>query len=61
MIHQGKDQRNITALVGQPLESAEVWDWLIKSAGIKVRLRPDIAHPSALRPQPSEAPREERL
>ena len=41
MIHQGKDQRNIPALVGQPLEGAEVWDWLIKSARIKVRLRPE--------------------
>lgn len=39
VIHQGKDQRNIPTLVGQLLESAEVWDWLIKSAGIKVRLR----------------------
>ena len=41
VIHQGKDQRNIPALVGQPLEGAEVWDWLIKSARIKVRLRPE--------------------
>lgn len=40
MVHQSKYQRNIPALVGQPLEGAEVWDWFIKSAGIKVRLRP---------------------
>lgn len=45
MIHQGKDQRNIPALVGQPLEGAEVWDWLIKSARIKVRLRPEQSPP----------------
>lgn len=36
MIHQGKDQRNIPTLVGQPLEGTEVWNWLIKSAGIKL-------------------------
>lgn len=46
MIHQGKYQRNIPALVGQPLESAEVWDWLIKSAGIEVRLRPGYSLPT---------------
>lgn len=39
MIHQGKDERNIPTLVGQLLESAEIWDWLIKSAGKKVRMR----------------------
>lgn len=46
MIHQGKDQRNIPALVGQPLEGAEVWNWLIKSAGIKVQLRPGRSLPT---------------
>lgn len=46
MIHQGKYQRNIPALVGQPLEGAEVWDWLVKPAGIKVRLRPGQSLPS---------------
>lgn len=45
VIHQSKDQRNIPTLIGQPLEGAEVWDWLIKSAGIKVRLRPGHSLP----------------
>lgn len=35
MIHQSKDQRDIPTLVRQPLEAAEVWDRLIKSAGTK--------------------------
>lgn len=61
MIHQGKDQRNIPTLVGQSLESAEVWDWLIKPAGIKVRLRPRHRPPLAVRPQSSQAPTEGRL
>ena len=46
MIHQGKDQRNIPALVGQPLEGAEVWNWLVKSARVKVRLRPGHSSPT---------------
>lgn len=35
MIHHSKDQRDIPTLVRQPLEAAEVWDRLIKSAGTK--------------------------
>lgn len=38
MIHQGKNQRDIPTLVGQPLEGAEVWDQLIRSANAQ----PDI-------------------
>lgn len=34
VIHQGKDQRNIPTLVGQPFEGAEVWNRFIKSAEI---------------------------
>lgn len=53
MIHQGKNQRDIPTLVGQPLEGAEVWDQLIRSARIKVRLRPGQSPPISLGSQPS--------
>lgn len=52
MIHQGKDQGNIPTLVGQPLEAAEVWDRLIKSAGIQIKLRPSQSPPMAPSPTP---------
>lgn len=47
MIHQGKDEGNIPTLVGQPLEAAEVWDRLVKSVGIKMKLRPSHSSPMA--------------
>lgn len=55
MIHQGKDQGDIPTLVGQPLEAAEVWDRLIKSVGIKIKLRASHSPPMAPRPPPSQS------
>lgn len=47
VIHQGKDQGDIPTLVGQPLEAAEVWDRLVKSVGIEIKLRPSHSLPMA--------------
>lgn len=56
VIHQGKDQGDIPTLVGQPLEAAEVWDRLVKSVGIKIKLRPSHSPPTApgLSPLPEQ-------